>query len=90
MTLAWRPGLRTRYHNEVLPQWKLSPERFVGAKCPDHDCELRVVKSVLVCDECRAEYGDAHYGRFYPRKCRDCGKKFLTRVLHQARCDDCQ
>jgi len=89
VVLGWQSGLKTHFHNEVLPQWKLPPETFFGARCPDHDAALRVVGSVLICDECRVEYGDHHHGRFYPRKCRDCGKAFLTRVLHQARCGRC-
>lgn len=89
MVLAWQPGLKTEFHNEVLPQWKLPPEKFRGAQCPEHGAALRIVRSLLVCDDCRAEYGGHHYGRFYPRKCRDCGKPFLTRVFHQARCGHC-
>lgn len=80
-----------RGHNEVAKEWKLPPDHpaFSNARCDDHDTVLVVRGTLLVCPDCTADWGDHRKGRFYPRKCRDCGVPFLTRVMHQGRCDSC-
>jgi len=69
----------------VPERCKVKPEAITNPRCPECDGPLIPHGKILLCKECANQY-EWKSGHYYPRKCAECGRLFVTRHFHQFYC----